>query len=198
MTGLAALLVLHLAGGAAAQPPEAQKLFESGKYDEVIQLVTRNESPSPEERYLAGQSALKLDPPNRDAAKETFGRLGGDENDAWTFIGRSASALVDRQSDEALAAAQQAVTLAPDAMFASYQLGLAQAQKQNWSGAAQAFEKATTIDPSFAYADYHAGTAYQRIKRVDKMAIFFERFLKLAPDAPEAPAVQAVMRSIRR
>lgn len=198
MTLFAMWFVLQMAGGAAAQPSQAQKLFESGKYDELIQLVNEDQWPSPEDVYLAGQAALKVEPPDREAAKRAYARLeGGDEN-PWTFIARSARALVDHAADEALATATQATAIAPDQMFAHYQLGLAYGEKKNMASAAAAFEKAATLNPSFAYAHYYAGMSYYQAKRVDKMAIFFERFLKLAPEAPEAPAVQAIMRSIRR
>jgi hypothetical protein len=32
---------------------------------------------------------------------------------------------------------------------------------------------------------------------VDKMAGFFETFLKLAPNSPERPAVESIMRTLR-
>jgi len=86
-------------------PPQAQKLFEAGKYDELIQLVAATASPSSLERYLAGLANLKLEPPNREAARQAFDQLAGDERDAWTFVGRSADALVDDESDAAVEAA---------------------------------------------------------------------------------------------
>jgi hypothetical protein len=48
-----------------------------------------------------------------------------------------------------------------------------------------------------AYAHYYAGMAYNKAKRVDLMATHFERFLKLAPAAPERPVVESVMRTVR-
>jgi len=48
-----------------------------------------------------------------------------------------------------------------------------------------------------AYAHYEAGMAYYKAKRVDRMAVYFENFLKLAPNAPEKPAVQSIMRTVR-
>ena len=39
--------------------------------------------------------------------------------------------------------------------------------------------------------------ANYQVKRVDRMANAFERFVKLAPQAPERPAVEALLRSIR-
>jgi tetratricopeptide (TPR) repeat protein len=199
MTALAMVLVVQLTfPPAAPQQPATQQLFESGQYDELIQRVADAHDPSPAEIYLMGQSALKLAPPDREAAKLAYARLERGDEHAWTFIARSATALVDHAADEALGAAKQAVGMGPDQMFAHYQLGLAQAEKRAWTNAAAAFEKATTLDPTFAYAHYYAGLAYYQTKRVDKMAVLFERFLKLAPEAPEASAVQTIMRSIRR
>ena len=199
MTALAILLAVQLTvPPPTPQQPAAQKLFESGQYDRLIQQVADDPAPSPEEVYLAGQATLKVEPPDREAAKLAYARLERGDEHAWTFIARSATALVDHAADEALGAAKQAVGMGPDQMFAHYQLGLAQAEKRAWTNAAAAFEKATTLDPTFAYAHYYAGLAYYQTKRVDKMAVFFERFLKLAPEAPEASAVQAIMRSIRR
>jgi hypothetical protein len=48
-----------------------------------------------------------------------------------------------------------------------------------------------------AYAHYYAGLMHYRAKQPDRMAIRFERFLQLAPDAPERPEVLQIMRTIR-
>ena len=63
--------------------------------------------------------------------------------------------------------------------------------------AAEAFVKATEADPRMAYAHYHAGMNFYKAKRIAQMAVYFEYFLKLAPDAPERPAVESIMRTIR-
>jgi tetratricopeptide (TPR) repeat protein len=182
-------------------PPSAQKLFESGQYEALLERVAaaKDETAPPDALYLAGQAALKLEPPDRDAAKTAYERLEGegDETRAWTFVARSAALLIDHAADPALAAAQRAVAIAPSEMFAHYQLGLAQGEKRAWANAAAAFEKATTLTPTFAYAHYYAGMSYYQVKRLDKMSAFFERFLKLAPQAPERPAVEAIMRTMR-
>jgi hypothetical protein len=48
-----------------------------------------------------------------------------------------------------------------------------------------------------AYAHYEAGMAFYKIKRIDRMAVYFENFLRVAPDAPESAAVQSIMRTVR-
>jgi tetratricopeptide (TPR) repeat protein len=143
-----------------------------------------------------GAAALKLEPGSTRRGRVS-GEGEGDESRAWTFIARSAALLIDHDADPALAAAQQAVAIAPDEMFAHYQLGLAQGEKRAWADAAAAFETATTLEPTFAYAHYYAGMSYYQVKRLDKMSAFFERFLRLAPQAPERRAVEAIMRTMR-
>ena len=57
--------------------------------------------------------------------------------------------------------------------------------------------RASTLAPTFAHAQYYAGLSHYRANRPDLMAARFERFLKLAPDAPERPEVQQIMKTIR-
>jgi tetratricopeptide (TPR) repeat protein len=52
-------------------------------------------------------------------------------------------------------------------------------------------------NPSLPYAHYWRGQAYQRGKRIARMAQDYEAFLRLAPDAPEAPAIRALLDSLR-
>jgi len=80
---------------------------------------------------------------------------------------------------------------------ARYQLGLVESARNKPAEAAEAFAKAADLDPQMAYAHYEAGMAYYKAKRVDRMAVYFENFLKLAPNAPERPAVQSIMRTVR-
>jgi tetratricopeptide (TPR) repeat protein len=99
--------------------------------------------------------------------------------------------------DEAFAAANKAVELDGGSAQARYQLGLVESARNNQAQAATAFAKAAELDPQTAYAHYEAGMAFYKSKRVDRMAVYFENFLKLAPNAPERPAVQSIMRTVR-
>ncbi len=198
MTGLASILVTTLALALPAQePPTIQSLFESGQFSQVIERVQAETAPAPQDLYLAGQSAHRLTPPDNEQARNWFGRLGNDDFNAWTFVGRSATSVLSGDMDKAIADGRKAVELAPDSFFAQYQLGLAYAEAKDFRNASAALEKATTMDPAFAYAHYYAGMEYYKAKRVDKMAAFFERFLKLAPKAPERPAIESLMKTVR-
>jgi len=48
-----------------------------------------------------------------------------------------------------------------------------------------------------AYAYYWRGQAYQRTKQVARMVEDYQNFLKLRPDAPEAPALKVLLAGFR-
>jgi tetratricopeptide (TPR) repeat protein len=181
----------------APQPPSnnPQRLFEAGRYDETLgAIAAQGPQPSPASTYLAGQSRLRLNQ-NAEAGAE-FAKLAA-ANNPWPLIGESATALAAGNHALAIERAMQATQIAPAEFHAHYQLGLAHSGVEQWEPAAAAFERAVAIDPNFAYSYYYAGLAYSRLKRVDQMASRLEYFLKLAPQAPERPAVTSLMRSVR-
>ena len=169
-------------------------MFEAGQYQQVIDIA--DSSASPEVLYSAAQSHQKLGAANE--ARDTYGRLAArPDDDAWHFIGLSAQQLLDNQTDAALESARAASGLAGGLAEAPYQLGLVLAKRQDWRGAAEAFDRTAELSPGYAYAYYYGGLMHYRAGRVDRMAIHFERFLKLAPEAPERPEVLQIMRTVR-
>jgi tetratricopeptide (TPR) repeat protein len=186
---VATLLAIAAVRAGAQDTP--RQLFEAGKYQAAIDKSAGDGSPATV--YLKGLSYLKLNQPA--AAKDAFGQVGGDE--AWHSVGQSAVALTDNNRDAALAAARAAVAKNPGLAEAQYQLGLVLDAAGDHAGAADAFAKATQANPQMAYAHYYAGMSFYQAKRVDQMAVYFENFLKLAPNAPERPAVETIMRTVR-
>ena len=182
---------LALARPGAAQD-EVRKLFESGKYQEVVER-TSGES-APEARFLKALAHRKLD--QNDEAKQAFRQLA-EAGDAWRAVGESGIALVDGNADEAVNAARTAVERDADLAQAQFLLGQALDAKGENAQAAEAFAKAAERSPQMAYAHYQAGMSFYKAKRIDKMAVYFENFLRLAPNAPERPAVQSIMKTVR-
>jgi len=191
-------MMLTIAVTAAGQDPKPtpQKLFESGKYQEAIDSVRARPNAPQDQVYLRALAHRKLD--QNDEAKQAFASLAGAaEGSAWKRIGNSGTALVEGNMDAALEAANKAVEADGGSAPARYQLGLVESARNNQPQAAAAFAKAAELDPQMAYAHYEAGMAYYKAKRVDRMAVYFENFLKLAPAAPERPAVLSIMRTVR-
>ena len=189
---IAVLALFLVAGIRPAAQDDPRKLFESGKYQAVVERTAKDESPGAQ--YLKGLAHLRLK--QNDEAKEAFGRLGrGDEG--WKAVGDSAIALVDGNRDGALDAARTAVERNAGLAEAQYQLGVVLEARGDRPAAAEAFVKATEANPQMAYAHYYAAMNYYEAKRVDRMATYFENFLKLAPNAPERPGVESIMRTVR-
>ena len=178
----------------AAQDASPQKLFESGKYQEAIDSVKNRSDASPEDVYVRALAHRKLN--QNDDAKEAFGALAGRDG-AWKEIGNSGTAMIEGNMDNAAAAARKAVDADGNSSEARFQLGLVESARNKQQQAADAFAKAAELNPQMAYAHYEAGMAFYKAKKVDRMAVYFENFLKLAPNAPERPAVQSIMKTIR-
>jgi superkiller protein 3 len=184
-------------GRVGAQESTARSRFEAGKYQEAVEAVaSQGDEAAPSEIYLAGQSLSRLD--KQDEARDAFRRLDkGDDQSAWTFIGRSAVAALAGHIDVAGAEAARAVELAPDSFHTQFQLGLVKTLANDFAGAAAAFERATEIDNQDAYAHYYAGLAYSKLRRPDQMIRHLRAFTNLAPDAPERQQVQLILRTVK-
>ena len=189
-------LLLTLATVLVAQEPTPQKLFESGKYQEAVDRVKTRDNAPPDQVFVRALAHRKLD--QQDDARQAFAALAAAaEGSAWREVGTAGTALLDGNLDAAQAAAKKAVGIDGNLAQAQYQLGLVESARSEQAAAAEAFARAAELDPQMAYAHYEAGMAFYKAKRVDRMAVYFENFLKLAPAAPERPAVQSIMRTIR-
>ena len=187
-------LLLAITIAPAAQDASPQKLLESGKYQEAIDSVKNRSDASPEDVYVRALAHRKLN--QNDDAKEAFGALAGRDG-AWKEIGNSGTAMIEGNMNNAAAAARKAVDADGNSSEARFQLGLVESARNKQQQAADAFAKAAELNPQMAYAHYEAGMAFYKAKKVDRMAVYFENFLKLAPNAPERPAVQSIMKTIR-
>lgn len=190
--------VILAVAGVAAQHPTPQQLFESGQLRPAVEVIAEHRGQGQEsaaESYLEGLILVKLNEPDR--AREAYSRLATLGGEAWAPIQASAIALLDGDTEGARNAAQQALVGSPEIPQAHYQLGMVLARFEDWGGSAAAFRRMAELDPGFAYAHYFAGLSFSRAGRADRTSEHFERFLRLAPRAPERPAVETLMRTLR-
>ena len=196
IVAVAAVLAVELAlsgsAMAAEQKPEVQRLFQSGSYEQAVEAARDGD---PASTFLAAQSLLKLDRPDRAVAELT--RLRGSDNPSWRSIGESGEALIANDAGRAIELARRAIEADGGNPFAHYQLGLAAGKASDWGTSVAGFTKAIELKPDLAYAHYYAALAYQRQRQLPKTAEHFDAFLRLAPDAPERGAVQAILRTIK-
>ncbi len=173
-----------------------QDLYEAGRYREVVEAVARSGGAvSPQDSWLAAQSYLRLERPEE--AQRQFQRLQTEIFDAaWQAVGRLGLLQLNESADE-FERAQVEASAYPAHPFVQYQLGLVLAQRGAFEEAARALDRCIESEPRFAYAYYSAGLMYQRLDRADLATTRLESFVRLAPNAPERPAVESVLRTMR-
>ena len=190
-------LALALAAGQTAA--DVRQLYDAGKYREVVgalEQATIEADKAARLQYLAAQSYDKLK--DAEAARRTYQRLADSGGETpWSSIGLSAVQVMDKQLDEALESANRATRVDAPPPEAHYQRGIVLMFRKDYGDALDAFTRATQLDPRFAAAYYYAGLASSRIKRIDLMANNFSMFIKLAPNAPERPEVESILRTVR-
>lgn len=190
--------VILAVAGVAAQHPTPQQLFESGQLQPAVEAIAEHRGQGQEsavESFLEGLILVKLNEPAR--AREAYSRLAALGGESWAPVQASALALLAGDTEGARHGALQATAGSPELPQAHYQLGTVLARFEDWGGAADAFRRAAQLDPNFAYAHYFAGLSFSRAGRADRTSEHFERFLRLAPKAPERPAVETLMRTLR-
>ena len=100
-----------------------------------------------------------------------------------------------KQFDAAVSTLQGARAPAP--ALIPYQIGLTRAFQENWSAAAEQLSRAIEMDSGLAYAYYYRGLTHEKLGRKDLLIADMERFVALAPDAPEAERAKAILRAVK-
>jgi tetratricopeptide (TPR) repeat protein len=187
---------------AVARPAETprsstiQALYESGEDREIVNRVKNSVSDgvSAPDRWFAAQSQLRLG--LRNDAISDLAALTQTEADPAVQV--AAQLAIGRlTNDEAkLGQARAAAGAYPESLFVQYELGLSYAARNDFASAARIFDVCIATAPTFAYAYYQSALAYQHLDRPDIMANRFDRFVRLAPNAPERPEVESVLRTI--
>lgn len=171
-----------------------QGLYESGRYQEVVNSVNAGERTA-QALWFAAHSSLRLG--QRAEAASQFAQLpqaGG--SPAWQVVSDLAQALLRDDAGE-VDRARQAAAAFPGDPFVQYELGLAHARRNDMAAAAEAFDRCTQANPRFAYGYYNGGLAYDRLNRADLAISRLEMFVRLAPDAPERPEVTSILQTVR-
>jgi tetratricopeptide (TPR) repeat protein len=173
-----------------------QALYESGEDREVVNRVKSSVPAAVTEadRWFAAQSQLRLG--LRTDAINDLAALT--RTDADPAVQVAAQLAIGRLTNDeaALGQARAAAGAYPESLFVQYELGLSYAVRNDFASAARIFDVCIATAPTFAYAYYQSALAYQHLDRPDIMANRFDRFVRLAPNAPERPEVESVLRTI--
>jgi len=99
-----------------------------------------------------------------------------------------------RQYDEAVATLQGAS--APAAALIPFQIGVTRTFQGSWQAAAEQLDRAIEVDSGLAYAYYYRGMVQDKLGNKDRLVNDMDRFLALAPNAPEADQARAIVRAV--
>jgi predicted Zn-dependent protease len=89
----------------------------------------------------------------------------------------------------------------PNDAQAHYNMGRAlwaQGGAQNAEQVLDAFASAIQLDPAFAAPWRDAGIVFYELRDVNRAAKAFDRYLQLAPDAPEGPKIKTFLNAVRQ
>jgi tetratricopeptide (TPR) repeat protein len=109
------------------------------------------------------------------------------------------AATLERLGRHAEAEAEANTALAADPVnpVAVAALGESLVMQNKLDDAIRRLSEALAANAELAYAYYWRGQAYQRNKQIARMVEDYQNFLKLRPDAPEAPALKVLLAGLR-
>ncbi|MFN7935815.1 MAG: tetratricopeptide repeat protein [Bryobacteraceae bacterium] len=175
------------------------QLYEAGKFQDAESALSAAVEADPASaravEYL-GRTRLELRKYTAALTDLTKADELSPDNDA-VKIGLARVYLEQKQLDKAEREANRAAELNDSNPDVPLYRGAIAVAKRDYRNAAKLLEQAAQKKPDSAYAHYYAGLAYNGLKQPDKMVEHFRTFLKLAPDAPEAPKVESLLRATR-
>jgi tetratricopeptide (TPR) repeat protein len=139
------------------------------------------------ETYLRQRNGGAADSAFRKAAEVAGG------NDYYLGVARQRL----RQYDEAVAALERARGSGFGALV-PYQIGVTRLFQEQWQPALDQLTQAIEMDSGLAIAYYYRGLAAEKLGRKDLLINDMERFLNLAPNAPEAERAKAILRAVKK
>jgi tetratricopeptide (TPR) repeat protein len=120
-----------------------------------------------------------------------------EEESAASQVAVAKSAIEKKDWDGAQTALDKAESIEAGNKQIKIYRGALQLAKKEYGDAVKTLEEAVEAAPDEPYGHYYLGLAHYGMKHPDKTVEHFQRFLALAPDAPEAARVRSLLRSLR-
>jgi len=182
-------------------------LEQEKKYDESAAVLRRAAGTAPADARVAlwlGETLLRAKKPaDADASFKVSAELAAaavvatpDDAGALLVQGSALSRL--RRYDEAMVALGKARDLDGGSPETLYQMGATRAFQQKWTDAVTFLDQSLEKDSGTALAYYYRALAQEKLGRKDLMVIDLDRFVKVAPSAPEADRARALLAAARR
>ncbi|HYN43109.1 MAG TPA: tetratricopeptide repeat protein, partial [Thermoanaerobaculia bacterium] len=114
-------------------------------------------------------------------------------DDAGAFLVQGSALSRLRRYDEAMVALGKARELDGGSPATLYQMGATRAFQQRWADAVTLLSQTLEKETGMALAYYYRGLAQEKLGRKDLMVVDLDRFVKVAPAAPEADRARALL-----
>jgi tetratricopeptide (TPR) repeat protein len=150
------------------------------------------------ETYLHAEDSGAASRAFSDAEKLARQALDADPKDGASQLWLGVALQRQKKFPEALEALDKARGMDPGSAYVVYQIGVTQAFVESWEEAVATLTEAIEKDSGIAYAYYYRGLAAGKIGRKDLLVNDLDRFLALAPEAPEAAAADKLIQSASR
>jgi tetratricopeptide (TPR) repeat protein len=200
---MAVLTVVSVEPWAFAQTKQGVDLFNSWNFQESEKVLRQAVKANPKDAqaaYYLGLSMLMQDKHSEALAillkvQPSPAKAGqGSVPDEYQIrIALARTYLELKQNEDALKCLDAANQINADAIDVHIYRGAYYLNKENYAQAIKELEKAMKLDDKNAYAHYYAGYAYLRSGNPSKSVEAFKSFLQMAPAAPEAAKVKALV-----
>lgn len=129
------------------------------------------------------------------AAKSAEKLVKADSTNATAQFYLGAALVRQKKYDPALQALRLAVRGGFNEAMVNQQIGFIYLYQQKWKEAKDAFDLGLSVDPRFAPMYFWRAMAWDKLGRKDNLLLDLDRYLKLAPNGPEAGKAKATLKS---
>ena len=182
-------------------------LEQEKKYDESAAVLRKAAGAAPAdsrvplwlgETLLRARKTADADASFRKAAELAAAATAARPDDAGAFLVQGSALSRLRRYDEAMVALGKARELDGGRPETLYQMGSTRAFQQKWADAVTLLTQTLEKDTGMALAYYYRALAQEKLGRKDLMVIDLDRFVKVAPAAPEADRARALLAAASR
>jgi Flp pilus assembly protein TadD len=182
-------------------------LEQEKKYDESAAVLRKAAEAAPAdgrvplglgETLLRARKTADADASFRKAAELASQAVAAKPDDAGAYLVQGSALSRLRRYDEAMVALGKARELNGGSPETLYQMGATRAFQQKWADAVTLLTQTLEKDTGMALAYYYRALAQEKLGRKDLMVIDLDRFVKVAPAAPEADRARALLAAASR
>ncbi len=182
-------------------------LEQEKKYDESAAVLRKAAGTAPAdariplwlgETLLRARKTADADASFRKAAELAAKALAARPDDAGALLVQGSALSRLRRFDEAMVALGKARDLDGGRPETLYQMGATRAFQQKWTDAVSLLSQTLEKDTGMALAYYYRALSQEKLGRKDLMIVDLDRFVKVAPTAPEADRARALLAAAAR